>query len=184
MLERVSQHWWILLLRGIVALALGILAIALPGATALALALLFGAYALIDGVLAIVASVRMSHTDGRWGWLLFEGIAGVIFGLGALMFPGISLLVLVVLIAAWALLTGIASVSTAWRLRKTIAGEWLWMLSGIVSILFALWVVFEPAAGVFAVVYLFAFYAIFTGATFVGLAFRLRSAHPGVAAQR
>jgi uncharacterized membrane protein HdeD (DUF308 family) len=183
MLERVSQHWWILLLRGIVAIALGIAALVLPGVTALVLALLFGAYALIDGVLAIAASVRMSHADKRWIWLLVEGIAGVLFGAGALAFPGISLLVLVTLIAVWALITGVAAISTAWQLRKMVAGEWFWILSGVISILFAGWIVFEPGAGVFAVVYLFGFYAILTGGAFVGLAFRLRTAHPTIAAQ-
>jgi uncharacterized membrane protein HdeD (DUF308 family) len=168
-------------LRGIVAIALGVAAIWLPGVTALVLALLFGAYALVDGVLAIVASVRMSHAGRRWGWLLVEGIAGVIFGIGALAYPGISLLVLVMLMAVWALITGIAAINTAWQLRTMVAGEWLWILTGVLSIAFAVWVVFEPAAGVLAIVYLFAFYAILTGVTFVGLAFRLRSAQSAIA---
>jgi uncharacterized membrane protein HdeD (DUF308 family) len=176
MLERVTQHWWILLLRGIVSLALGILAILLPGLTAVALALLFGAYALIDGVLAIAAALRMSHAGGRWIWLLTEGIAGVVFGVAALVYPGISLLVLVVLIAAWAFVTGAAAITTAWQLRKMVAGEWFWILSGALSIVFAVWVALQPIAGVLALVYIFAFYAILTGITFVGLSFRLRAA--------
>jgi uncharacterized membrane protein HdeD (DUF308 family) len=175
MLDRVTQHWWILLLRGALALILGILAITLPGVTAVALALLFGFYALIDGILAIAASLRMSHSGKPWGWLLVEGIAGVIFGIGALVFPGISLLVLVVLIAAWALVTGITAITTAWQLRKMIAGEWFWVLSGALSIVFAVWVALEPAAGIFALAYLFAFYALLTGVTFIGLALRLRA---------
>ena len=182
MLENVTRHWWILLLRGILAVLLGVLAIVLPGVTALALALLFGAYALIDGIFAVVAAIRMSHTDGRWGWLLAEGILGVIFGLAALAFPGITLLLLVFLVAAWAIVTGITAISTAWRIRKLIAGEWLWILVGALSVLFGILVAFEPSYGLFAVVYTFAFYAILTGVTFIGLSFRLRSTTPATGA--
>ncbi len=181
MLQTVARHWWILLLRGVLAVILGILALAVPGVTALALALLFGAYALIDGIFAVVASIRMTHTDAKWGWLLAEGVLGVLFGIAALAFPGITLLLLVYIVAAWAIVTGITAISTAWRVRKMIAGEWLWMLVGALSIAFGIVVAFEPGAGVFAVVYTFAFYAILTGVTFIGLSFRLRSASTNAA---
>jgi uncharacterized membrane protein HdeD (DUF308 family) len=176
MLETVARHWWILLLRGILALLLGVLALIVPGVTALALALLFGAYALIDGIFAIVAAIRMSKTAGRWGWLLAEGIAGAIFGIAALAFPGITLLFLIYIVAAWAILTGASAITTAWRVREHVKGEWLWILAGLLSIVFGLLVIFEPAYGLFAVVYTFAFYAILTGVTFIGLSLRLRRA--------
>ena len=178
MIQTVARHWWILLLRGILAVVLGVLAIALPGVTALALALIFGAYALVDGIVAIVAAVRMSRSGGRWGWLLAEGILGVLFGIAALVFPGITLLLLVFIVAGWAIITGVTAITTAWRVRAEVKGEWLWMLIGALSILFGILVAFEPAAGLFAVVYTFAFYAILTGLTFIGLAFRLRTAAP------
>ncbi len=177
MLETVARHWWILVLRGVLALVLGVLALFVPGVTALALALLFGAYALIDGIVAIVAAVRMSRAGGSWGWLLAEGIAGVVFGLAALAFPGITLLFLIYIVAAWAIVTGLTGISTAWRVREHIKGEWLWIVAGLLSIAFGCLVFFEPAYGLFAVVYTFAFYAILTGVTFVGLGIRLR-AHP------
>ncbi len=186
MLEAVAKHWWILLLRGILAVILGVVAILVPGLTAVALALLFGAYAFVDGIFAIVAATRMSHTNNRWGWLLAEGILGLLFGIAALLFPEITirftLLFVVYLVAAWAIITGVTAISTAWRVRKMISGEWLWILIGVLSVVFGILVIFEPAAGIFAVVYTFAFYAILTGVTFIGLSLRLRSAAPGASA--
>jgi uncharacterized membrane protein HdeD (DUF308 family) len=175
MLDTVARHWWIVLVRGIFAVLLGIVALAVPAVTALALALLFGAYALVDGLVAIVAAFRMSRTGGKWGWLMAEGVLGVLFGIAALAFPGITLLLLVYIVAGWAIVTGVTAISTAWRVRAEIAGEWLWMLVGALSIVFGILVIFEPGAGLFAVVYTFAFYAILTGIAFIGLSLRLRS---------
>jgi uncharacterized membrane protein HdeD (DUF308 family) len=176
MLETVARHWWIVLIRGIFAVLLGCIALAVPAVTALALALLFGAYALVDGLVAIVASFRMSGSGATRGWLAAEGVLGVLFGIAALTFPGITLLLLVYIVAGWAIVTGVTAISTAWRVRKEISGEWLWMLVGALSIVFGILVVFEPGAGLFAVVYTFAFYALLTGIAFIGLSLRLRSA--------
>ncbi len=173
-MQNVAKHWWVLLIRGIVALALGIFALAVPGATAVALAILFAAYALIDGIATIVAAVRMQHTGARWWWLIAGGIIGVLFGAAALIFPGVALFYLVILIAAWAIVTGIAEIVTAFRLRDTIKGEWLWILAGALSIVFGIVVCFEPLTGVFFLVYMFSFYMILAGISFIGLAFRLR----------
>ena len=173
-MQNVAKHWWVLLIRGIVALALGIFALAVPGATALALAILFAAFALVDGIATIVAATRMSRDGSRWGWLLGGGIIGVLFGAAALFFPGVALFYLVILIAAWAIVTGIAEIVTAWRLRDTIKGEWLWILAGALSIVFGIVVCFEPLTGVFFLVYMFSFYMILAGISFIGLAFRLR----------
>jgi uncharacterized membrane protein HdeD (DUF308 family) len=178
MLAPTERHWWILLLRGILALALGIAAVILPGIFAVALALLFGAYALIDGILAMIASIRMTHTGGRWVWLLIEGIISVVFGAAALVWPAISLIALVFLIGFWALLTGFAGITTAWRLRRVVNGEWFWILAGVLSVIFGIAVLLFPALGVIALVTIFAFYMILAGLMYVGVAIRLRS-HPG-----
>lgn len=175
MLAPAQRHWWILLARGILALALGIAALVLPAIFALALAVLFGVYALIDGILAIAASVRMTYTRGRWLWLLVEGAMGVIFGVAALIWPAISLVVLIVLMGFWAVLTGIAATTTAWRLRRAVSGEWFWILSGIASVVFGLAILVFPTLGVAALVTVFAFYMILAGVTYIGVAFRLRS---------
>ena len=183
MLERVTAHWWVLLLRGILSIAVGVIAIAVPGVTAIALALLFAAYALISGIASIVAAIRTSHAEGtHWVWLLAGGIISVLFGATALIVPGIALLYLVFLIAAWAVITGVTEIMTAWRLRDAITGEWLWIIAGAFSIIFGIIVALEPAAGIFVVVYIFAFYAMLAGVTFVGLSLRLRARHARSAA--
>jgi uncharacterized membrane protein HdeD (DUF308 family) len=174
-MQNVAKHWWVLLVRGIVALALGIYALVEPGLTVYALTILFAAYALVDGIAAIVAAVRMSGKGSpNWGWLLAGGIVGALFGVAALIFPGIALFYLVILIAAWAIVTGIAEIVTAWRLRETIKGEWLWILAGVLSIVFGIVVCFEPATGVFFLIYMFSFYMILAGVSFIGLSLRLR----------
>ena len=162
-------------LYGLYIIALGIIALLFPAVMALALAYLFGAYALVDGIIAIAASLRMSHAEHRWWWLLVEGIIGVIFGIAALVWPAISLLALVYLMAFWALFTGMTAVTTAWQLRKIVHGEWLWIVGGIVSIVFGLGILFAPGLGALVLVVVFAWYAILFGIAFVGVAFRLRS---------
>ncbi len=164
-------------MRGIISIALGAFALAAPFAVGIALALLFGAYALVDGIVAIGAAIR-TRGGAHWGWLLAEGLFGVIFGLFALAFPAATLLVLTYFVSAWAVVTGIAAITTAWYVRREIAGEWLWIALGVLSILFGILVLFEPATGVLAIAYTFSFYAILTGVMFTGLAFRLRSLSP------
>lgn len=174
MLHAVSAQWWILLVRGLLAIALGIIALLFPAAMALVIALLFGAYALVDGIIAIAAALRMSHAEGRWWWLLVEGIIGVAFGIAALVWPAISLFALVYLMAFWALATGITAITTAWRLRSVVRGEWLWIAGGIVSIVFGVGILLAPGLGALALVVVFAWYAIFFGIAFIGVALRLR----------
>jgi len=175
MLQHVSAQWWILLLRGLLAIALGVTALLFPATMAVVLALLFGAYALVDGIIAIAASLRMAHADGRWWWLLAEGVIGVVFGAAALVWPAISLLALVFLMGFWALATGITAITTAWRMRALVHGEWLWIAGGGVSIVFGVAVLLSPSLGALVLVLLFAWYAILFGLAFIGIAFRLRS---------
>jgi uncharacterized membrane protein HdeD (DUF308 family) len=177
MLDSIARHWWIPLFRGILSIALGAFALAAPFAAGLALALLFGAYALVDGIVAIAAALR-TRGGAHWGWLLAEGIFGAIFGLFALAFPVATLLVLTYFVSAWAIVTGIASITTAWHVRREITGEWLWIALGVISVLFGILVLFEPVTGVLAIAYTFSFYAILSGFMFMGLAFRLRSLSP------
>jgi uncharacterized membrane protein HdeD (DUF308 family) len=151
----------------------GIITFVAPGISLAALVLLFGAYAFADGVLAIVTAVRRRGAD-RWGLLLLEGLVGVAAGILTWLWPGITVLALLYVIAAWALVTGALEIATAIRLRKIISGEWLLALSGIFSIALGGLLVFAPGPGALALVIWIGAYAFVFGAVLVALGFRLR----------
>jgi uncharacterized membrane protein HdeD (DUF308 family) len=176
MLETLTRNWWLLAVRGALAVLFGFVALIWPGITVLALVLLFGAYALVDGVMALYTALfDRGRPGGRGvGWLVLEGVAGVLAAIGAVVWPGITALVLLYLIAAWALVTGVAEILTAIRLRREIEGEWLMILSGALSILFGVLAFLFPSAGALAVVWLIGAYAIAFGVVMAILAFRLR----------
>ena len=174
MLERLASHWWVFLIRGLVALIFGIAVIAYPLAGLVVIAYLFGAYAFVDGIFAIVAGLRMAHEGGRWGWLLFEGILGILAGIVAFAYPGLTALTLAFLMGAWAIVTGILAVASAFSARAHVPNEWLWVLSGIVSIIFGVAIFWAPSFGLFALVWMVSFYAILAGLLLIGLSFRLR----------
>jgi uncharacterized membrane protein HdeD (DUF308 family) len=175
MLIVLSRNWWALALRGLFAVLFGIMAFAWPGITLGALVLLYGAYALADGVFAIVAAVTGTPRSLPWWALLAEGVAGIAVGVLTFVWPVITGLVLLYLIAAWAVVTGVFEIVTAVRLRKEIRGEWLMALSGVLSILFGLALAVFPGAGALAVVWLIGAYAITFGVLLMILGFQLRA---------
>ena len=174
MIGRISSHWWLFLVRGLLAIALGVLFLIYPGAAIYTLAIFFGAYALVDGIIAVAAAVRMNHADGNWAWLLLEGVLGILVGVITFFYPGITALWLVYLFGAWAIITGVLAIATATRLRAVVGNEWLTILLGVLSIAAGIVIFFVPAAGVLAIVWKIAFYALLAGIFFIGLAFRLR----------
>jgi uncharacterized membrane protein HdeD (DUF308 family) len=167
-------NWWALVLRGVVAILFGVMTFIWPQITLATLVLLFGAYAIVDGVFAIVAGVRAPREFTRWWVLLIEGILSVIAGVIAFAIPGITALFLLGLIAAWAIITGVIEIVAAVQLRKEIQGEWLLALGGITSILFGVLLLLNPAAGALAVLWLIGIYAILFGIILVLLGFKLR----------
>jgi uncharacterized membrane protein HdeD (DUF308 family) len=175
MLQTLSRNWWALALRGVIAILFGVLALIWPGLTLWALVLLFGAYAFVDGIFSLVSAFRGRRPDVPWWWLLLEGIAGIGAGIIAFLWPGMTAFALVYLIAAWAVVTGIFEIVTAIRLRKEIEGEWLLVVSGVLSVLFGITVFFWPGAGALAIVWLIGAYAILFGVLMVILAFRVRN---------
>lgn len=170
-----ARNWWALALRGLFAVIFGVLAFAWPGITLGALVLLYGAYALVDGVFAIVAAAAGRSQGTPWWALVLEGVAGIAVGIMTFAWPGITALVLLYLIAAWAILTGVLEIAAAVRLRREIRGEWLLALSGVMSITFGVALVAFPGAGALAVIWLIGAYAIAFGVLMIVLAFRLRS---------
>jgi len=174
MLTVLARNWWVLALRGLAAVLFGLMAFLWPGITLTALVLLFGAFALLDGTLAIVSAVTGSEAGARWWALLVEGIVGILAAVATAFWPDITALALVYLIAAWAMITGVMEVVAAIRLRQEIEGEWLLALSGIASVVFGLYAAIFPGAGALALVWVIGAYALVWGVVLIALAFRLR----------
>jgi uncharacterized membrane protein HdeD (DUF308 family) len=170
-----ATNWWSPLIRGLLAITLAVIAFTLPEITFGAVVLLFGAYALIDGVVSIIGAWHASKAHERWGALVFEGIAGICAAAITALLPALTALVLVYIVAGWALVTGVLEITAAIRLRKHIAGEWLLALAGVVSILFGIIVAVFPLAGALAIAIYIGIYLMFFGIVMVTLAFRLRN---------
>ncbi|MDP1867753.1 MAG: HdeD family acid-resistance protein [Bradyrhizobium sp.] len=173
MVHALARNWWLLLLRGIAAIIFGMLAFAWPGLTLLTLILFYGAFALVDGVLAIVAAVTGGAPAPRW-WLAIVGLLGIAAGLLTFLMPGLSALVLLFFIAAWAIATGVMQIIGAIQLRKEIDNEWWLILGGVISVLFGVAMMLAPGAGALALVWVIGIYSVVLGVTFVALAFRLK----------
>lgn len=175
MIETLARNWWVVALRGAAAVLFGVLALVWPGITVFALVTLFGAYALVDGAFAIGSAIfGRGRSGGSRGWLAVEGIAGIIIGILTFVWPGVTTLVLLWLIAAWAVITGVLEVVAAIRLRRELRGEWMLIVSGVISVLFGILLMVWPAAGALAVIVLIGLYAIVFGVVLLALAFRLR----------
>jgi uncharacterized membrane protein HdeD (DUF308 family) len=175
MIAMLARNWWVLALRGVFAIIFGVLALIWPALTLLVLITLFGAYTLVDGIFAVIAGIASYGHNERWWAVLLEGIAGIILGVLTFLWPGTTALVLVYFIAAWALITGIFEIVAAIRLRKAIEGEWMMILSGIVSILLGLFLVVAPGPGALGLTWAIGAYAIVWGILLLILAFRLRN---------
>lgn len=174
MRELLSRNWWIVLLRGIAGVLFGLAALAWPGITLVALVLLFGSYAFVDGAFAIGAAFSRRARSDRWWLLLVEGILGVGAGLVAWFMPNITALAMVYLVAAWAITTGALEIAAAVRLRQEMRGEWLLALAGVVSIGMGVVIAFSPAIGALALVWTIGIYALIVGVLFIVLSVRLR----------
>jgi uncharacterized membrane protein HdeD (DUF308 family) len=174
-----AKYWWAIALRGVLAILFGILAAMMPGLTLYVLVLLFGAYALVEGVFNVVAAISRRRTETHWWALLLEGLVSILAGLIAFVVPGLTALWLVYLISAWAIITGVLEIAAAIRLRKTIEGEWWLALSGVLSLIFGLFIAIAPGAGAIGLVLWIGAYAIIFGISLIALAFRLRHASQG-----
>jgi uncharacterized membrane protein HdeD (DUF308 family) len=173
-LTALSRNWWAIAIRGVAAIVFGILAFVWPGITLAALILLFGAYAVVDGIFTLIAALRGGDRDRHRGWLVLEGVVSIGAGIVAFAWPGLTALALVFVIAAWAIVTGVLEIVAAVRLRKHIRNEWWLVLGGVLSVAFGVLLLVAPAVGALALVFWIGAYAILFGALLLGLAFRLR----------
>jgi uncharacterized membrane protein HdeD (DUF308 family) len=178
------RNWWVPLLRGVLAIALGILVFTRPAWSLAAVILAFGIYALVEGASDLFAAIiGWSHRDDRW-LLLLEALIGIGIGVAALRTPGLTAIVVIFFIAAWAMATGVLRIVEGLRLRREVAGEIWLVLGGVFSVIFALLVMTRPLAGALALVRVIGLYALILGATEVLLAFKVRSARyigrPGI----
>jgi uncharacterized membrane protein HdeD (DUF308 family) len=170
LIDAIARNWALILMRGLAAIAFGIVCFVLPVISLLALVLLWGVYSLVDGVSAIIWGVR-----ARWGSMVAVGVVSVLAGLIALVWPGITALALLYLIAAWAIVRGATEIAAAIRLRRRIKNEWLLVIGGIASIAFGTLVVAFPGTGALSVLWLIGSFAVIFGALAVGLSLRLRA---------
>lgn len=173
--DSLMQSWWVLALRGAIAILFGVLAFMWPGLTLLMLVGLFAAFALLSGGASAMGAVKNRQHDDNWWLLLLLALVGIGAGVIAIIHPALTALVLVLVMGANALITGVLDIVAAIRLRKAIQGEWMLVLSGIASIAFGILVFLFPQAGALAMVWLISAYAVLTGALLLGAAFRLRA---------
>jgi uncharacterized membrane protein HdeD (DUF308 family) len=175
LLSSLADNWWLLLLRGLVAIAFGVIAFVWPGLTLVALTLVWGAYALADGILALWAALAATggDTSKRW-WLALGGVASILAGLVAFFYTGMTALVLLMFIAAWAIVIGIVLIWGAIELWKVLDDAWLLGLNGALAIAFGVLLVARPGDGAVAVVWMIGWFAVVFGILHIALAFRLR----------
>jgi uncharacterized membrane protein HdeD (DUF308 family) len=171
----VSRIWWTVALRGVLAIVFGVVALFFTGSTLLALVYVFGIYAMLNGIFAIVAAVRAGEAHLRWGWLAVAGIVGVAAGIVSLLWPGITALAVVLVVAGWAIIIGVAEIAFALSWPSTLAHPWLAALSGAVSVVYGVLLAVWPRSGAVALTWLLGIYAIVYGAMLLYYAYRLQA---------
>jgi uncharacterized membrane protein HdeD (DUF308 family) len=173
---RLITNWWALAIRGIAGILFGIAAFLVPGITLVALVYLFAAYAFVDGLFSIAAGIKRGRHGNRWLWMILQGFVGLAAGIVAASWPAVTALVLVYIIAGWAIASGVLEITAAIALRKKITREWLLVLAGIASIAFGVLMASAPAPGALVLVWWIGAYALVIGVLLLVLAFRVRSA--------
>lgn len=168
-----SQPWWAMVVRGIAAIVFGIGALFWPAVTLIVLIALFAAYAVVDGVAALIGAVQAAETHRRWLPLLLEGIVGILAGIIALVWPGMTALVLLFVIGAWAIITGVLEIAAGLRF-----GAWALTLAGVLSLIFGIILVVAPGAGLLSLLWLIGSYALVFGVLLLIHGFSLRASSP------
>ena len=178
-----SSNWWAAAIRGVIAILIGTFAILAPAPTLVALLMIFAAYSFVDGVFAIVLAIRGARKHERWGWLAFNGVVSIAAAAVAVCFPGPTIVAFGILFAAWAIVSGSASLAAGLGLGKS-HGRWWLIAGGIITILLGVWALFDLGLGLLALSYLVGFQALFAGFTLLALAYHLRERNVEKAADR
>jgi uncharacterized membrane protein HdeD (DUF308 family) len=169
--------WWLVLIRGILAILFGLFALFAPRTALLALVFVFGAYAIIDGITAIIAGIRHRKEESHWGWHVFQGVVSLIAGIVAFTWPGVTVLAILFVIAFWSIVNGVGQIVESFTMRKMGASTWGWILAGgIVSVLFGIVLFAQPGAGLITLLWLVGIFSIVFGVILVVWALRLRRA--------
>ena len=175
------RNWWAFVIRGILAILFGLIALFEPGVTMLSLVIVFAAYAATDGVFAIVSAIRAAKEGERWAWLALEGIAGVVAAAAAIMWPGLTVALFITLLAIWALITGGFLLAAAFRLDAD-HGRWWLALGAVASLVYGALLLLAPMIGALVLTWWIGAYAIVFGIALIAAALRLRARLGAVAA--
>lgn len=180
MFSTLAKNWWAFAIRGVLGILFGIIAFAWPVVTILSLVIVFAAYAITDGVFAIVAAVRAATHHERWTLFLLEGVVGIVAGVLAFMWPSLTVIVFIALVAFWALLSGGLMLAAAFRL-DTNHGGWWFVLGGVASIIYGALLLMVPGIGALVLMWWIGAYAFVFGIVMLIGAFRLRALAHGPA---
>jgi uncharacterized membrane protein HdeD (DUF308 family) len=172
--DALARNWWLFTLRGIFGILFGLVALVFPGPTMLSLVFLFSAYMLVDGVTAIVSALRAMRRQDQWWLLIFEGLLNIAAGIVAFLWPGLTVLVFVLLVAAWAIVTGALMAAAGYRLKIN-HGRWWLVLGGLCSVIYGALLVAMPLIGAVVLTWWMGAYALVFGISLLILSFRLRS---------
>lgn len=175
MLTSLARNWWVVLFRGICAVLFGIVAFAWPGITLASLVIVYGVYAIFDGWSAIAIGIAGDADGAPWWQMILVGVVSIVAGMLTFLWPGITAVALLAVIAAWSIVRGLVEIVAAIRLRAVLHNEWLLILSGACSIAFGAILIARPGAGALAVVWIIGSYAIVIGVLTTALAFKLHS---------
>jgi len=183
-MNNLTENWGMVVLRGVLAILFGLTAFVWPGLTWLTLVVMFGVYAVVDGAIAVATGLKHTKDSSRWWGFLLEGLISIAAGVLAFVRPGLTSFALLLVIASWAIITGILEIAAAIRLRREITNEWALAFGGLLSIVLGVFLFLQPIAGGLALIWTIGAYAILFGVLLISLGFRLRKAHMPVNTRR
>ncbi|MBB6351319.1 HdeD family acid-resistance protein [Nonomuraea muscovyensis] len=175
-MEQLARVWWMVLIRGIAAIIFGILALIWPAITLLVLVIFFGAYALVNGFFTLFSGFR--HDAKSRAWLIISGIVSILAGIIAFVWPGITSLALLYVVAFWAIFSGVSEIVAGIQMRKVIENEWVLIVAGALSVIFGILLLIWPGAGLLTLVWLVGVFAVLYGVAMVVLSFKVKKLAP------